>query len=407
MGFIQPTGTFLKANSPMHFGYSITGEFSTVQFEIFVWSGVQGARPSEPTYTIARQSGFVSGQPYHVDLSPIVKRFLKSDPIDFDSTSVQQDAPTDSTMWLQVRYTVTSSVGSEDVTANLSDVFLMNKAYSLFTDGANKDNSEILLMPNRELLLDEYTPAYLPINRSGLGSGDMITVNYIAEGVTQHSIVIGASTLNTAKVTYVAAGFCNVQNFMVAQAQGYYFSDNDYFEIEVIGADGVRASLTKVYKEQRGKYTPITLAFINRYGVWDSIVFHKAMTEDFSASAQTYQGYIGGMTATGFEYGQHEASNRTFNAFSRSKWTLNTGFVTEATGEVMKDLAMSETVLMIDNHSEVTSGSGVDLVYLLSSNTTAVMLDTRSFRVMKHVNDKLVNYTVGVTSANNWNNTIL
>jgi hypothetical protein len=62
---------------------------------------------------------------------------------------------------------------------------------------------------------------------------------------------------------------------------------------------------------------------------------------------------------------------------------------------------------MIDNHSEVTSGTGVDLVYLLSSNTTAVMLDTKSFRVMKHVNDKLVNYTVGVTSSNNWNNTIL
>lgn len=407
MGFIQPTGTLLKANSPLHFGYSLAnGQFETVEFEIFVWSGLEGARPSDPVYTIARQSGFVANKPYHVDLSPIVKGYVSNTPIDFAGAATQ-NTPTDGAMWLQVRHTVSSSIASENVNAVLSDVFLINRSYSLFTEGANKATDEILLTPNRELLLDEYTPAYLPINTSGLTSTQNITVNYIAEGVTQHSIVLGQLNDSVQKIRYVAAGFCNVQNYMVDTSQNYHFSDNDYFEIEVIGADGIRASLTKVYKEQRGKYTPVALAYINRYGVWDSIVFHKARKEEFNASAQVYQGYVGSMTDTGFSYAQHEASNRSFNASSRSKWTLNTGYVTEATGEALKELAMSESVLMLDNFSEVTTGATVSLEYLISMNTTPVIVDTKSFGVMKHVNDKLVNYTVGVTSANNWNNTIV
>ena len=407
MGFIQPTGTLLKANSPLHFGYSlVSGQFETVEFEIFVWSGAAGARPSDPVYTIARQSGFVNSQPYHVDLSPIVKGYLSTLPIDFDTTAAVQNSPTDSAMWLQVRHTVTSTNALENVNAVLSDVFLINRSYSLFTDGANKATDEVLLIPNRELLLDEYTPAFLPINIADIGAG-AITINYIADGATRESLVLGGLTSNTQKIQYVAAGFCNVQNYFQGQGSSFDLTAVNYFEIEVIGTDGIRASLTKVYKEQRGKYTPYALAYINRYGVWDTIVFHKASTEDFGASSTQYTGYIGSMSATGFSYGQHEASNRSFNASSRSKWTLNTGYVTEATGEAMRDLVMSESVLMLDNFSEVTTGTGTSTEYLISMNTTPVIVDSKSFRVMKHVNDKLVNYTVGVTSANNWNNTII
>lgn len=407
MGFIQPTGTLLKANSPMHFGHSLSsGQFETVEFEIFIWSGSAGARPSDPVYTIARQSGFVNDEPYHVDLAPIVKGYLSTEPIDFDYAAAIQNSPADSAMWLQVRHTVSGTVPSQDVNAALSDVFLINRSYSLFSDGANKATSELLLIPNRELLLDEYTPAYLPINLSDVGAGS-VTINYIAEGVTRESISLGAVTSNTQKIQYIAAGFCNVQNYFASQGSSYDLTAVNYFEIEVVGTDGLRSSLTKIYKEQRGKYTPYALAYINRYGVWDTIVFHKASTEDFSAMSKQYTGYIGSMSATGFSYGQHEASNRAFNASSRSKWTLNTGYVTEATGEAMKDLAMSESVLMLDNFSEVTTGSGATTEYLLGMNTTPVMVDSKSFRVMKHVNDKLVNYTVGVSSANNWNNTII
>lgn len=409
MGFIQPTGDLLKANSPIIFGHSLAaGNLQTLQFEVFVWSGIEGARPNDPVYTIARQSGFVDGKPYIIDLSPIVKTYIKTTPaLDFDANAAMLNSPDESVLWMQVRYTVTSSIGSEDETAVLSDAFLINKGYSLFTDGVNKDTDEILMIPNRELLLDEYTPFLLPINCSSLSSGQTIVVNYIAEGVTQHSLTLGYLTESEQKVRYVAAGFNNVQNYFVDQSQNYDFASNDRFDIEILDPSGVRAAYVKVYKEQRGKYTPSALAYLNRFGAWDMIVFHKARHEDFEASNSQYQGFIGTVSATGLSYGQDEASYRTFNAVSREKWTLNTGYVTEATGEALKDLAMSEKVLLLDNFSELTTGSGANKEYILGNNTYAVLVDSKSFRVQKHINEKLVNYTVQVSSANNWNNTII
>lgn len=197
-----------------------------------------------------------------------------------------------------------------------------------------------------------------------------------------------ASTNNTQNlVIYAGVGPANLENNAdlpadvkpSGQANGGVGS---YYDVILLNDDDAPSEITRVryYVICEPKYTPYQIAFINRFGVADFITFFKRSDERGTFTQDSYQKsiYNDGFTSPSNEIGKYQS----FNVNSRNSLTLNTGFVDQNYDETIKDILMSEYV-----------------VVLIGSTWVSVVPDRGSIEYQKHVNQKLINYTLTFTYA--------
>lgn len=152
-------------------------------------------------------------------------------------------------------------------------------------------------------------------------------------------------------------------------------SAGDYYDVILKDSVGNSIGSVRYYLVCEPKYTPYQIAFINRYGVADFITFFKRSQEQGNFTQDSYQKsiYNDGFTTPSLEVGKYQS----YNINSRNNLTLNTGFVDENYNEVIKDILTSEYVAVLD------SGTWV-----------SVVPQRGSVEYQKHINQKLINYTL-------------
>jgi hypothetical protein len=126
------------------------------------------------------------------------------------------------------------------------------------------------------------------------------------------------------------------------------------------------------------KYTINTIEFVNRYGAWEHLHCFKASQDNFEATNEQYRRGVGTSSASGFTYDATEGVYQRFNTNGKVRTTLNTGFVEEDYKETIKDLMMSERVML---------------------NGSPVNVTTNSMTLQKSINDRTINYTIEVEEA--------
>jgi len=137
--------------------------------------------------------------------------------------------------------------------------------------------------------------------------------------------------------------------------------------LEMIKASVVQHTYT-FYELDECKYTPINCDFVNRYGGWQRIIFFKASRSTFDMTNTEYNLKP---QATGYNV-QHNV-RKVFNVNGTEKISVNTGWVFEGYSDVMKQLLMSEKILLDD---------------------VPVIMDTKSINLQKNINDKTINYSL-------------
>jgi hypothetical protein len=128
------------------------------------------------------------------------------------------------------------------------------------------------------------------------------------------------------------------------------------------------------------KYTPIQVVFLNRYGVLQQLWFFSKITESISTSKETYKSSKIGVDGT---YLAERHQIRTFNANGKTRYTLNTGFISEDYNEAIKELMLSEQVWA---H--------------IDGKVLSVNVASSSMAFKTSLNDKLVDYTIEIEQAN-------
>ena len=123
------------------------------------------------------------------------------------------------------------------------------------------------------------------------------------------------------------------------------------------------------------KYTPYQLSFVNRFGMMDYLTFFKRSDERGNFTQESYQKsiYNDAFTDPSTSIGKYTS----YNINSRNSYTLNTGFVGQDHDRVIEDILMSESVCL-----------------LLDGEWVAVVPERGSVEYQKHVNQKLINYTM-------------
>jgi hypothetical protein len=183
-------------------------------------------------------------------------------------------------------------------------------------------------------------------------------------------------------VIYAGVGPANLENnaWLDSIIKPSNHDIGDYYDVILKNTGDETIASVRYYLVCEPKYTPYQIAFINRFGVADFITFFKRSDERGTFTQDSYQKsiYNDGFTTPSLEVGKYNS----FNVNSRNSLTLNTGFVDQDYDETIKDILMSEYVAVLDG-----------------SNWVSVVPDRGSIEYQKHVNQKLINYTLTFTYA--------
>lgn len=152
---------------------------------------------------------------------------------------------------------------------------------------------------------------------------------------------------------------------------GIYYTEGN--KIEILKNEEVIA--TYIFKtECETKYKPIRVDYINRLGAWDFITFFKARTENWEVKNKEYQ-----LLPNDINYNQLRGESKAFNYEAKKSIKLNTGWVEEYYNELIKDLMVSETILLYDYEEETQ---------------TTVKLKTMATDLKTSLQDKMINYQI-------------
>ena len=140
-------------------------------------------------------------------------------------------------------------------------------------------------------------------------------------------------------------------------------------KVEILnGASAVQATWY-FYPLEECKYTPVIIDFVNKYGAWQREFFFKASTDNFSVENTEYNL----LQTNSYNYNTLEGQRKVFNANGKKSIKVNTGWVAQTWSEVLKQIMLSERIL-IDNKP--------------------AKINTKSTELFKHINTKQINYSL-------------
>ena len=127
------------------------------------------------------------------------------------------------------------------------------------------------------------------------------------------------------------------------------------------------------YPQDECKYTPVRIDFINRYGAWQTEYFFKASNDTFSVENTEYNL----LQTDSYNYSGYEGQRKVFNANGKKSIKVNTGWVDETWNEVLKQIMLSERILI-----------GTSYFY------KPAKINSKSTELFKHINTKQINYSL-------------
>lgn len=428
MAVISPIG-LVGARSPILITWNGTGTAASdiryFKLEIYAWTGEEASRPAAPIYTIDRTSGFVDSYPT-ADIAPLLENEFAQRISKLTQDAIVKNAP-DSQLWVQVDYDieyldnpfVVNDTGS-------TEIFIATYGYGKFTEGANKNIQRPILQQYQRYAYENdafMMSIYLGLHGEGLDIIYGYRDRVLADGGTIEALSccnIGLANIRVLnddgtsyqyaptesdvygtkvedRVLLFPAGIANLSNWKDSNGYGNTapFRTN-YYDIQLLDGFGSVIESMRVYNECEPKYDPVSLYFVNRYGGWDNITFLKRSNTDLSIQKETYRSQIGSASASGYTWGDQARGIKSYNHQANHSMVINTGFVDESYSEVIEQLLMSEYVLMVYDRSTSRSGSRFDI----SQSQRAVNIKTDSLTLQKHINERLINYTIEIEMAN-------
>ena len=123
------------------------------------------------------------------------------------------------------------------------------------------------------------------------------------------------------------------------------------------------------YPQDECKYTPVIIDFVNKYGAWQREFFFKASNDTLSVENTEYNL----LQTDSFNYNTLEGQRKVFNANGKKSIKVNTGWVYENWNDVLKQIMLSERILIDNKPAKINS---------------------KSTELFKSINTKQINYSL-------------
>ncbi len=401
----QPT-TRSFAGSPMVYAVSSNNSgnagFKYVA-DVFIWFGDSASVPVSYAYRLIKPKESVSNLYGYFDVSNIVNSYLSQTDIDHAAGTATDNERTVVNVQVKFReYTTAGGIAAVSATSNTIQGY---DGYTEFVDGVNATTATgVMTSGSSTQYIQEgqaMTIGVVPALVNGMRveySDGQTAVNDIAD--------FGAvnSTDSTDKLWFLPAGPANLNDSVIdpkpediADLLYYDLSlgsfDSIAYERRVIADGGSCESLgclelalqelgnddaaytCRFYPTCEPRYTPITIAYQNKWSAWDYIVAFKKSTTSTATTKESYETNVGTIGSSTWTYNAATASpTKTFNNFGRDSIVLNTGFLNDGYNQMVKEMLLS------------------DAVYLVEQDRYVILKDTQ-VEYKTSLNDNLVQYT--------------
>ena len=362
-----------------------TLEFMSLFLRIY-----SGVRTGSGTNNYELEKNYSINQVINFEISDLVRSEFYHDFSVWDDIGFTQSPPAEA-LWV---YPFGDFTYSDNGSALESASWGASNQQALVTDGwATMTNisptavSQLVLATSRDRQVLPSNYESLAINNSVLN--DFVEIEIAWNNGDADSFYTSVSsttppdpTSNNSQdqIIYAGVGPANLQNnaWLDNTIKPSTHDIGDYYDVILKDSGGDTIDTVRYYLVCEPKYTPYQIAFINRFGVADFITFFKRSDERGTFVEDKYQKsiYNDGFTTPSTEIGKYQS----YNVNSRNTLTLNTGFVDQDYDETIKDILMSEYVAVLDG-----------------SNWVSVVPERGNVEYQKHVNQKLINYTLTFT----------
>lgn len=298
-----------------------------------------------PTYTLSKLIPSPTNIDTLYDVSPYIREYIKFNLCAAGGNSAITN-PTNERVNVQLKLYWYNGTTYAQVGATQTHIAF--DGYTYYEDLYNKD------LGNYGLDAGNYY--YNPTSDAGkirVTTGASFTARY--------------TNLSTAVVTTLAVASSTFDIPRVRTA-----NVNEGNKVEILnGASAVQATWY-FYPLEECKYTPVIIDFVNKYGAWQREFFFKASTDNFNVENTEYNLMQTSQFPTTF-YSGLEGQRKTFNTNAKKSIKVNTGWVAQTWSEVLKQIMLSERIL-IDNKP--------------------AKINTKSTELFKHINTKQINYSL-------------
>ena len=306
------------------------------RLDIYLWKASTSI-PTNPTYTLEKKIVDSSvGNVY--DISPFAKTFIKHKAF----TEVTSDTAMDEDEYCYCR--VRTSINRSGI-YTITD-FICFAGFGYHSEGANPAHTEFL------------TDGSYYVDAVGNGGA----LGYYDDG----------AVLWTANYTALDGSFSNVITLSnevgIIPYVSPLFTSAGGNKLEIV-RDGVVQNTYTFIQQDECKFTPINCDFVNKFGAWQRIVFFKASKSSFSASSTEYN-----LMPSSAIYDVQDNVRSAFNINGKDKITVNTGWVFESYSDVIKQLMLSEKILL-DDEPVLISTKSIELQESINNNNINYKLD--------------------------------
>ena len=400
----QPGGT-IYALSPVIYHISDSAYAETnfrYKLEVYIWSGDSpGDKPGSATFTLSKLPD--SNNVGIFDISQLIRSQLGFEEPDalLNANSAQVNNNTTGAVWVQVTATYTS----DDSTATPvnSGTRLAVRGFSKYSQGVNSTHSsratisnfvDGLVIPNSL----QFTTSFLTATIDNLviegEHGIDYAIDMTGKDTTETTeslvhVLLGSDlygqTLEKRRQDIIADSG-TVESFSCVYSYATQYNDT-YTIVAKDGATEKRRMAVEVACADR--YTQFFIGFLNRYGAYDYIPALKAREDSATFERREFNNSYLTTAALAVSYTDTEGTERIFEANGQESITINTGYQPEDIWEMITDMMQSEKVFLVD---------GTNIVPLIPSSGDVAK--------QKHINNKLVNYTLAFRVANDLKNMV-
>jgi hypothetical protein len=127
-------------------------------------------------------------------------------------------------------------------------------------------------------------------------------------------------------------------------------------------------------------YTPVRVAWKNRYGQFDFLNFYKRHNNTFNTDQRVYQPQLGTWESQTLSYNQYQTAQQRYIVDATEVLEVNTNWLEEGYNEIMKQLMVSDEIYWLYDQTN----------YLVKPLT----IKTNSLQFKTGVNNKLIQYTL-------------
>lgn len=341
----MPTYTPIYTRSPRIITLSGTAG-DEMKIELFLWNN-PSSQPVNPTYTMSKPVPATIVTSVDFDIAPFCDEYIKH--LTYTSVTSLQNAPVAEYCFCTVKTYINGSLNS-------TLYYVCFAGFGYHSEGQNPTVSPILLEEG-EYYYEE-----------GVNSGGLFVLNDATTtwSATYTNLVTGA----TQSVTL--SNFMNVIPYVYAS----YLNQGN--KLQVFKTIASVPTLQKTFTFTpvcEPKYEVIECDFVNKFGSWQRLTFFKASYQNYEAMGEEFH-----LMPASSNYTVTEARRQTFNRNAKKTIKCNTGFVPESYKEVMKQLLLSETIVLDD---------------------VPVKLRTQSVELQEHITKKLINYQIEFEYAYN------